>query len=433
MPADPSLLSALVEALKRDPQSTPLRLHVANLLLESGAEAAAMEHFTTVLAREPANRDALDGAARAASAIGDSARAQGYRQLLEALGNPSKPTPSTAIPSPHPDSGAGARERPSTSPPLPAEAQGGGPERVRVGAGDEATPWWEVETPDLTLKDVGGMEQVKHRLNVAFLGPMRNPELRKAYGKSLRGGLLLYGPPGCGKTFIARATAGELGARFLGIGLSDVLDMWLGQSEHRLHEIFENARRNAPCVLFFDELDAIGQKRVQLQHQGSMRNVVNQLLQELDGVDANNEGVFVLGATNHPWDVDTAFLRPGRFDRMLVVVPPDEPARLAILQHHVKGRPVEGVDLRAIAARSDGFSGADLAHLCETATENALEQSVQTGVVQPITAADFQDALRQVRPSTRPWFETARNFVLFGNESGAYDDLMAYMKTKKLL
>jgi AAA+ superfamily predicted ATPase len=422
MPADPSLLSALVEALKKDPQSTPLRLHVANLLLESGAEGAALEHFTTVLAGAPANLDALDGAARASDALGDSERAQGYRQLLAALGKPSKPAPAAPVRFPPPPA---ERE--------PGEGQGGDPERVRVGAGEGVTPWWEVETPDLTLKDVGGMEQVKHRLNVAFLGPMRNPELRKAYGKSLRGGLLLYGPPGCGKTFIARATAGELGARFLGIGLSDILDMWLGQSEHRLHELFENARRNAPCVLFFDELDAIGQKRVQLQHHGSMRNVVNQLLQELDGVDSNNEGVFVLGATNHPWDVDTAFLRPGRFDRMLVVVPPDEPARLAILQHHVKGRPVEGVDLRAMAARTDGFSGADLAHLCETATENALEQSVQTGVVRPITAADFQDALRQVRPSTRPWFETARNFVLFGNESGAYDELMAYMKTKKLL
>ncbi len=421
MPADPSLLSALVEALKKDPQSTPLRLHLANLLLESGAEAAALEHFAAVMSREPANLDALDGAARAADALGDSDRAQGYRQLLQALGQPSKPTsvtPSTASPEPRPDSGAGAGE---------------GREGVRVRVGDQATPWWEVETPELTLKDVGGMEQVKHRLNVAFLGPMRNPELRKAYGKSLRGGLLLYGPPGCGKTFIARATAGELGARFLGIGLSDVLDMWLGQSERRLHEIFEHARRNAPCVLFFDELDAIGQKRVQLQHHGIMRNVVNQLLQELDGVDANNEGVFVLGATNHPWDVDAAFLRPGRFDRILVVVPPDEAARLAILQHHAKGRPVEGVDLGAMAARTDGFSGADLAHLCETATENALEQSVQTGVVRAITPADFQEALRQVRPSTRPWFETARNFVLFANESGAYDDLMAYMKAKKML
>src|SRR5712691_9111041 len=383
MPADPSLLSALVEALKKDPQSTPLRLHVANLLLESGAEAAALEHFATVLANQPANLDALDGAARAADALGDSARAQGYRQLLEALGKPSKPTPltpSTASPAPRPDSGAGA-EGPSSFPPPPGEAQGGGPERVRVGAGDEATPWWEIETPDLTLKDVGGMEQVKRRLNVAFLGPMRNPELRKAYGKSLRGGLLLYGPPGCGKTFIARATAGELGARFLGIGLSDVLDMWFGSSERRLHEIFQHARRSAPCVVFFDELDAIGQKRANLQGAGSMRNVVNQLLAEMDGIGPDNEGVFMLGATNHPWDVDSALLRPGRFDRMALVLPPDEPARVAILEHHLKGKPATAVDIQAVGSKTEAFSGADLAHLCESATELAMEESVTSGKV----------------------------------------------------
>lgn len=394
-----------------------MRLHLATLLLDSGGESAALEHFVTVLGREPANVDALRGAARAADMLGDSQRAQGYRQLLQALTHPAAGEP-TGQHEPAPASG---RQ------PEPAEG-----ERAETGGGD-VTPWWEVEWPNLTLKDVGGMEAVKRRLNVAFLGPMRNPELRKAYGKSLRGGLLLYGPPGCGKTFIARATAGELGARFLGVGLSDVLDMWLGQSEKRLHEIFQHARRNAPCVLFFDELDAIGQKRVHLQYHGAMRNVVNQLLAEMSGVDSDNEGIFLLGATNHPWDVDTALLRPGRFDRAAVVLPPDEPARVAILQHHLKGRPAEDVDVRAIASRTDGFSGADLAHLCETATENAMEESVQTGTVRSISTRDFQEALRQVRPSTRSWFETARNFVLFANESGAYDDLLAYMKVKKLV
>lgn len=406
MPADPSLLKALGEALQKDPRSVPLRLHLAALLLDSGAESAALEHFVTILGQEPANIDALQGAARAADMLGDSSRAQGYRQLLQALTQPA----------------SDEQPGPSEGERVAAEPQGG-----------DTTPWWEIEWPNLMLKDVGGMEAVKRRLNVAFLGPMRNPELRKAYGKSLRGGLLLYGPPGCGKTFIARATAGELGARFLGVGLSDVLDMWLGQSEKRLHEIFQHARRNAPCVLFFDELDAIGQKRLHLQHHGSMRNVVNQLLAEMSGVGSDNEGVFLLGATNHPWDVDTALLRPGRFDRAAVVLPPDEPARVAILQHHLKGRPAEGVDVRAVAAKTDGFSGADLAHLCETATENAMEQSVETGTVRPISTRDFQEALRQVRPSTRSWFETARNFVLFANESGAYDDLLAYMKVKKLV
>src|SRR5438477_10971954 len=127
------------------------------------------------------------------------------------------------------------------------------------------------------------MEYVKRRLDIAFLGPMRNPDLRKAYGKSLRGGLLLYGPPGCGKTYIARATAGELGARFLSVGLSDVLDMWLGNSERNLHEIFETARRNRPCVLFFDEIDALGRKR-SLMREGGARTVVNQLLADMDSV-----------------------------------------------------------------------------------------------------------------------------------------------------
>jgi AAA+ superfamily predicted ATPase len=434
MPADPSLLKALVDALQKDPGSVPLRLHLATLLLDSGAEAAAMDHLAAILAQDPANVSALQGAARAADALGDTGRAQGYRQLLMALGQGTPPgSASASTPSPSASPTRPAEVAPQPPPDSDATPMTETPLRAPAGASEDTTPWWEVELPSLTLQDVGGMEAVKRRLNVAFLGPMRNPELRKAYGKSLRGGLLLYGPPGCGKTFIARATAGELGARFIGIGLPDVLDMWIGASEQRLRAIFDNARRNAPCVIFFDELDAIGQKRVQLQHYGAMRGVVNQLLAEMDGISSTNEGVFVLGATNHPWDVDTALLRPGRFDRVLVVLPPDEPARIAILQHHLKDRPVQGLDLKALAARTDGFSGADLAHLCETAVENALEESVETGAVRAITMTDFQEALRQVKPSTRAWFETARNFVLFANESGAYDDLMAYMRTKKLL
>ena len=154
---------------------------------------------------------------------------------------------------------------------------------------------------------------------------MRNPELRKLYGKSLRGGLLLYGPPGCGKTFIARAVAGELGARFITVSFADLIDMFVGRSERNIHELFEVARRNAPCVVFLDEVDAIGQKRSQLRNT-PMRSAVNQLLLELDDVASDNTGVFLLAATNHPWDVDSALRRPGRFDRTLLVLPPDGPA-----------------------------------------------------------------------------------------------------------
>jgi SpoVK/Ycf46/Vps4 family AAA+-type ATPase len=297
---------------------------------------------------------------------------------------------------------------------------------------DPAAADWMSERPAVTLADVAGMDAVKRRLQVAFLGPLRNPELRRAFGKSLRGGLLLYGPPGCGKTFIARATAGELGAKFISVGLSEVLDMWFGESEKHLHEIFETARRSAPAVLFFDEVDAFGQKRSNLRHSMG-RNVVAQLLAELDGVGDSNDGVFVLAASNHPWDIDSALLRPGRLDRMTLVVPPDVEARAAILDLHLAERPVGDVNIASMAVRTEGFSGADLAHLCESAAEVALEDSIVTGQVRSISQDDLEQALRELRPSTRQWFETARNFVMFANDGGMYDDLMNYMRANRLL
>ena len=276
------------------------------------------------------------------------------------------------------------------------------------------------------------MDDVKRRLELAFLGPMRNPEMAKAYGKSLSGGLLLYGPPGCGKTFLARAVAGELGARFYPVGLADVLDMYIGQSERNLRDIFDTARSNAPCVLFLDEIDALGQKRSHLRTNTAMRSTVNQLLYEMDAGQGRNDGVFVLGATNHPWDVDTALRRPGRFDRMLLVLPPDVSAREAILGYHLAKRPVAGLNLARIARSTDGYSGADLAYLCDTAAERALAESMHTGEVRAITMADLQSALAEVKPSTGPWLQAARNVALFANADGSYDDLLAYLKSRKL-
>jgi SpoVK/Ycf46/Vps4 family AAA+-type ATPase len=290
----------------------------------------------------------------------------------------------------------------------------------------------ELSAAGARLVDVGGMEDVKRRLQLSFMAPLHNPELRARFGKSLRGGLLLWGPPGCGKTFIARALAGELGAMFYEVGLSDVLDMWIGSSERNLHAVFDTARRNAPCVLFFDELDAIGQKRTQLRGGGgAMRGVVNQFLAELDGASTDNDGLFVLAATNHPWDVDPALLRPGRFDRMLLVLPPDAPAREAILRLHLRGKPVEALDLRKVVGATEGHSGADLALICEHATERAMEASLRAGEVRPIRQADLTDALREVRPSVGPWIDTARNVATYGNEGGAYDELLAYLKRRR--
>ena len=168
----------------------------------------------------------------------------------------------------------------------------------------------------------GGMDALKDEIRMKIIHPLTHPELYAAYGKSVGGGILMYGPPGCGKTYLARATAGEVHAGFMAVGINDVLDMWIGSSERNLHEVFEQARGNTPCVLFFDEVDALGASRSDMRHSAG-RQLINQFLSELDGVQASNDGVLILAATNAPWHLDTAFRRPGRFDRILFVPPPD--------------------------------------------------------------------------------------------------------------
>jgi AAA+ superfamily predicted ATPase len=437
MPIDDSVIAALEGAVAAAPDNRALRLHLAGVLLEAGRARAALDHCAAALAAAPDDLAALELGARAADAAGDGARANGYRRVRSALGGApvappgTSPTPSPAAPAAeaHAD-GAGSGAPPAPPAPLapiiPLRViEGGG----AAGEGGIA----DVEVSRVKLADVAGMEEVKRRLTLSFLAPLRNPEMMRAYGKSLRGGLLLYGPPGCGKTYIARAVAGELGASFIAVGLSDVLDMWLGNSERNLHEIFETARRSAPCVLFFDEVDALGRKRT-LQRHSAGANVVNQLLAELDGVGSDNTGVFVLAATNHPWDVDAALRRPGRFDRTVLVLPPDLPAREAILRLELRDRPVEeGLDLTRLAKRTEDFSGADLSHLAQSAAELAMEEGLAAGAVRPISGDHLERALRELRPSTQVWLETARNYVMFANEGGVYDDLQAYLRTRKKL
>lgn len=407
MNVDASVIEALRAAVAGDPDAHAVRLHLAAMLVLSGDPASALEHAGVVLAALPDSTAALAVARDAARALGDSDRAEAYERLL---GVPA------ARPA-HPDD-------------QNQDSRVGVPDQEDGATGADAFDL--PERPRVTLDDVGGMEQVKARLDSAFLAPLRNPELREYYGKSLRGGLLLYGPPGCGKTFIARALAGELGAAFFAIGLSDVLDMWLGESERRLHEAFALARRSVPCVMFLDEVDALGRKRSQLR-QSAGRNVITQLLAELDGVHAENEGLFVLAATNHPWDVDTALRRPGRLDRTVLVLPPDGAARSSILAGAMDGRPAAGIDLALLARRTEGFSGADLVALCEVAAETALADSIRTAKVRPIGPADFEAALREVSASTRPWFSVAHGYAVYANEGGQYDDLLAYVREHKLL
>ncbi len=287
-----------------------------------------------------------------------------------------------------------------------------------------------MEKPSLRFSDVGGMEKVKEEIAIKIILPLKNPELYKTFGKKSGGGILLYGPPGCGKTFIAKATAGEIDAKFINIGLHDILDMWIGNSEKNLHEIFELARRNKPCVLFFDEVDAMGASRSDLK-QSAMRHVINQFLAELDGVASDNEGVLILAATNAPWSVDAAFRRPGRFDRIIFVAPPDESARLNMLQTLLQTKPVGEIDMKKIAAVTQDYSGADLNAIVDIAVEEKLRDSISKGSIQVLQTKDLLTAVKQHKPTTTEWFASARNYALYANESGLYDDILKYLKIKK--
>jgi AAA+ superfamily predicted ATPase len=428
MEPDLTVLASLRKAVEAMPDDVPLRVHLATLLLRAGQRDEAIRHVGAVLQRDPGNREALALLQPPPSAPGPDPE-PGPASEVAPADPPSRPKPvPPRTPAADYDWTQAESELRDVLPPMFV----GGDEGGTGAAAREAVDAYDAEPSTLRLADVAGMTQVKQRLEAAFLAPMRNPDLRKLYGKSLRGGLLLYGPPGCGKTFIARAVAGELGARFISVSFADIIDMFVGQSERNIHELFETARRSSPCVLFLDEVDAIGQKRSQLRNT-PMRSAVNQLLLELDDVDGGNDGVFLLAATNHPWDVDSALRRPGRFDRTLLVLPPDTPAREAVFRFHLRERPVAGVDLGRLAKRTDGYSGADIAHICETASERALLDSINRGEARMIGQDDLEAAISEVKPSLGTWFDTARNVALFANEGGAYDDLADYLRKRRLL
>ena len=386
MPVDPELLAGLRAAVEAVPDNLALRLHVAALLLEAGRPGESLEHSSAVLALVPGQRDAVELAERATGALPHS---------------------------PFPVAG-----------PYPAVV----PEPQHRGASVDQWVLGEVEEPRTTLADVGGMPGLKRWLRTAFLSSLRDPQMRRLFGRSLRGGLLMYGPPGCGKTFLARAVAGELQTSFLRIDLAHVVDMWLGYSRRSIHEIFETARASAPCLLYLDQLDAIGPRRAGRRHSIG-RGVVDQLVAELYSASEEHEGVFVVAATEHPWDVDALLRQPGRLDHRLLVLPPDLEAREVIIRGVLAGRPLaDNLDLGALAARTDKYSAADLAQLCESAAAAALEASIVSNSSRPIALADFTRGLHEIRPSTPPWFDLARDYARFAAEPGSYDDLVTYLR-----
>jgi AAA+ superfamily predicted ATPase len=442
----PDPFDSLREALRLSPNNVPLRQHLAESLLGAGRTEEAEREFRDALVLAPNSLPLQIGLARSFHQQGKNSHALAlveeivkspkapahalvlYARLLAGIGEVE-----SAVRQYH----RAVEIDPGVADPVLADRLGidANPDtsevtegRVRAGSDeDPAPPAVEIERPDLAFEDVGGMESVKEEIRMKIIHPLAHPDLYRAYGKKIGGGILLYGPPGCGKTYLARATAGEIHAGFLAVGLNDVLDMWIGNSERNLHEIFENARSHRPCVLFFDEVDALGAARTDMRHSAS-RHLINQFLSELDGVKTTNEGVLILAATNAPWHLDSAFRRPGRFDRLLFVPPPDTAARAAILRLHLRNKPLDTIDYDAVAQKSDGFSGADLKAIVDVAVEAKLREAMRAGRRQPIGTRDLLAALGTLRPTTKEWFATARNYALYSNQGGIYDDILKYLK-----
>ncbi len=447
----PDPFVALREALKLSPDNLPLRKHLAESLLGAGRAADAEVEFREAMKSASHDASLKLGLARAFTAQakdsqaivvletitkGDDAVPAGRVLLAKLLFKKGDVEEAVrqykhAIAADTSVADLDLQARLGITPndlSAPSDEQDVVDGRVRASfnpAPDDAPS--EIERPKLKFADVGGLESLKEEVRLKIIHPIQHAELFAAYGKKIGGGILLYGPPGCGKTYLARATAGEINAGFMSIGINDVLDMWIGNSEKNLHALFDQARRNKPCVLFFDEVDALAASRADMRTSGG-RHLINQFLSEMDGVQSNNDGVLILAATNAPWHVDPAFRRPGRFDRILFVPPPDAPARASILRSHLTGKPQKDVDFDSVASKCDAFSGADLKAVIDLTVESKLREVMKTGRPEPILTKDLLAAAKQVKPSTREWFATARNYALYSNQGGAYDDIVKYMK-----
>ncbi len=252
-----------------------------------------------------------------------------------------------------------------------------------------------VEIPKVKWNDIGGLEDVKQSLIEMVEWPLKNPEGFERMGIQPPRGILLYGPPGTGKTLLAKAVASESGANFISVKGPELKSKWVGESEKMIRDLFRRARQVAPTVIFFDEIDALAPRRGTGGGEHVTESIVSQLLTELSGIE-ELKGVVVIAATNRPDMIDPGLLRPGRFDRNIMVSPPDEKARLEILKVQTKGMPLKNVDLKSVSRTTDGFSGADLDALCREAAMNSLREDMKA---KEVKMKHFEEALRKQTPS----------------------------------
>jgi len=291
------------------------------------------------------------------------------------------------------------------------ESDEGGPEAERGGE-----RFLVGERPTVTFDDIAGLEDVKEEVRLKIIHPFRHPELAERYGIRAGGGILLYGPPGTGKTLMARAVAGETECAFFTVKPSEILSKWVGEAEQNMSALFAAARERSPSVIFIDEIEALAPRRAE-NRSSVMARLVPQILAELEGFSSNRGTILFLGATNEPWSLDPAILRPGRFDERVYIGLPDRSARQRMLELHLDGRPLaDDVDLDRLAALMDGFSGADIRNLCRKAADDAFRRAIVENTERPIDQQLLLENLEEVEPSVRP--EDLEKFRRYRGEGG---------------
>ncbi len=269
--------------------------------------------------------------------------------------------------------------------------------------GKDASDWIAADKPDIGFDDIAGLEEIKEEIRLKMIYPFSHPELAQKYGINVGGGLLLYGPPGTGKTMMAKAIAHEIEATFFIISPAQVLSKWVGEAEQNIRKLFDAAKQEDKSVIFIDEIEALVPRR-KSDSSTVMARVVPQILQELEGFDRDSDrALLFVGATNKPWMLDEAVLRPGRFDNLVYVGLPDAPARYKLLEIHTGNRPLaDDVDLGTLCDRLEGYSGADIKNICAQAAQVAFMEALNGQEERPISQNDILAIIEQQQPSVKP-------------------------------